>query len=294
MPISIIIPAHNEEAVIERCLGALVRGAEPGELDVIVVCNGCTDRTAELARAFGNPARVIETEVGSKTHALNLGDQAARGFPRLYVDADVQMSCESVRRIADVMEHGSWLAAAPRPTTEFANETSWGVRAYYRFWMALPYVQEGLVAAGIYALSKSGRERFGEFPDIINDDLFVRLHFQRSERIEVRGAVSTVSAPVRFWDLVRIKTRGRLGAYQLWQRFPELSWREATGKQYGRALVMVMRHPELWPSAVPYLLVNLISIWRAARQFRKMDNYKWERDNSSRTSDTCRRAAAGG
>ena len=50
--ISVIIPAHNEESVIARCLEAFVTGAEPGELEAIVVANGCSDATAEIALAM--------------------------------------------------------------------------------------------------------------------------------------------------------------------------------------------------------------------------------------------------
>jgi cellulose synthase/poly-beta-1,6-N-acetylglucosamine synthase-like glycosyltransferase len=81
--ISIIVPAHDEETLIGAGLEALTRGAEPGELEVIVVCNGCRDATADVARRVGEPVRVIETPVASKIHALNLGDQAASGYPRL-------------------------------------------------------------------------------------------------------------------------------------------------------------------------------------------------------------------
>ena len=46
---SVVIPAHNERRVIGRCLRALREGAAPGELDVIVVANACTDDTAAIA-----------------------------------------------------------------------------------------------------------------------------------------------------------------------------------------------------------------------------------------------------
>nr|BFE85750.1 hypothetical protein GCM10020093_083510 [Planobispora longispora] len=52
---SVVIPAHNEEGVLRRCLDGLLAGTEPGELDVVVVANACTDRTADVAapRACG-------------------------------------------------------------------------------------------------------------------------------------------------------------------------------------------------------------------------------------------------
>ncbi len=56
---TVIVPAHNEARVIGRLLGPLVSGARPGELDVIVVANGCTDDTAQVAAACGPMVRVI-------------------------------------------------------------------------------------------------------------------------------------------------------------------------------------------------------------------------------------------
>ena len=72
-PVSIVIPAYNEEKVIGRCLRSLLAGAEPDELEVVVAVNGTTDRTAEIARSFGPMVRVVETKTASKIAALNLG-----------------------------------------------------------------------------------------------------------------------------------------------------------------------------------------------------------------------------
>ena len=69
----VIIPAHNEEAVIGRCLGTLLAAAPPGALEVIVVANGCSDRTAATAAAFGPPdVRVVELGQASEHAAIHL------------------------------------------------------------------------------------------------------------------------------------------------------------------------------------------------------------------------------
>ncbi|HZZ43826.1 MAG TPA: glycosyltransferase [Tepidisphaeraceae bacterium] len=286
---SVIIPAHNESNVITRGLRALTDGANPGDLEIIVVANGCQDDTAEKVRAFGHPdVRVIETNIGSKTNALNLGDQAATGFPRLYLDADVVLSLDSAREISRVLAQGDVLAAAPAVETIYPSGTTWAVRAYYAFWMALPYIQEGMMAAGIYAVSRNGRARFDRFPDVIADDGYFRLLFPPAERVEVRTARSVVSAPAKLWDLVLIKTRSRLGFYQLRMRFPELFSQEAQTKEYGKALMAVLRRPRLWLCAAPYLWVNIVSRYRARRQALTLTGYIWERDNSSRIENDCK------
>jgi hypothetical protein len=148
--------------------------------------------------------------------------------------------------------------------------------------MALPFVRDGMMAAGVYAVSEAGRARFGRFPDIIADDGFCRLQFTPEERIEVADAVSHVSAPSRFSDLVKIRTRSRLGVHQLQARYPELFAAERRAKRYGHTIGHVLRRPELYVPAVPFVAVSVISRLRAARQKRAGGNYVWERDNSSR------------
>ncbi len=60
---SIIIPAHDESATIDACLTSLLDDPHCDDLDVLVVCNGCTDDTADRARAHGAPVRVLETGI---------------------------------------------------------------------------------------------------------------------------------------------------------------------------------------------------------------------------------------
>lgn len=268
--------------MITRCLENLLAGSKPGEVEVIVVCNGCRDRTAELARQFGGQVQVIETDTPSKTNALNLGDRAAEAFPRIYVDADVVMSLESARLLVAAIETKSALSVAPSVETVFPPGTSPWVKAYYRLWMALPYIQEGMMAAGVYAVGEEGRRRFGEFPDIISDDGYFRLQFRAGERVEVPAALSRVTAPGNLGDLIRIKTRSRLGVLQIRERFPELFSAEQATKQYGKALLHVLARPSLYLGVLPYIYVNVVALRRSRKQAATLERYVWERDNSSR------------
>ncbi len=88
---SIVVAAHNESSVIRRLLSQLVGPALKDELDIVVVANGCTDDTAEVARSFGPPVQVLSLATASKREALAAGNRAATAFPRVYVDADVEL-----------------------------------------------------------------------------------------------------------------------------------------------------------------------------------------------------------
>jgi glycosyltransferase involved in cell wall biosynthesis len=281
--ISVVIAAHNEEAVLARCLETLLQSARTGELEIAVVCNGCTDNTAEVARRFGDDVRVVETPRASKTGALNLGDAAVSAFPRFYVDADVTLPLASVRRIAARLDAGDALAAAPVMSLDLRG-SSVAVRAYYRIWTRLPYVREGMIGVGVYALSDQGRRRFGEFPDVIADDGYVRILFDTTERVRVDDAPVRVYAPAGVSDLVRIKTRSRLGRYELARRFPDLVARERATKSYGNAMRGVAVRPWLWPAAAVYAAVVFRTRRRAQAQLGA-ETYVWERDRSSRRAD---------
>lgn len=281
--ISIIIPAHNEEAVISRVLAALLDGDAPGELEVIVACNGCTDRTAEAARRFGPPVRVIEIPAASKVAALNAGDAVAAGFPRFYVDADVELPLDSVRRMAAALDRGPALAAWPEPRTELLG-ASWPVRAFYAVWLALPYNRAGgRVGAGVYALSREGRARFARFPDVINDDGFVRFRFAPHERMTVPGAWSQVQAPRTLAALVRVKTRVRVGQFQLRQRYPDAPASEP--KSVSALFRAFARRPWLWPCVPVYAAVTLYVRRQARRRLARAELGGWGRDGSTREAD---------
>jgi hypothetical protein len=216
---SIVIPAHNEERVIGRLLDALTAAGPPadgpGALDVVVVCNGCTDATARAAARPG--VTVVEIPVPSKHAALRAGDRHARGFPRVYVDADVEIDASGIRLLAEaVAPAGGVLAAAPARRLPTAG-CAWRVRAYYRVWQLLPAVREGLFGRGVIALSEGGHARIADLPPLMADDLAVSLAFAPHERAVVPGAVATVHPPRTWADLIRRRVRATTSTHQLEQ-----------------------------------------------------------------------------
>jgi len=195
------------------------------------------------------------------------------------MDADIELSRDAISLMSSRMIETGALAAAPAMEMRF-SDTSWPVRAYYRVWQELPYVKEGMIGVGIYALSEEGRRRFHEFPSIIADDGYVRGLFKPHERIRVEECRSIVTAPGTLRGLIKIKTRSRLGRYELTEEFPELSENEP--KDYAGALSGLVRRPALWPALVVYVGVNLIARLRATRMHRRRAHDVWERDDTSR------------
>jgi glycosyltransferase involved in cell wall biosynthesis len=279
--ISIIIPAHNEAKVIGETLKELLVGAVQGEIEVIVVCNGCSDNTAEIVSSFGESFKCIETSVASKSNALNLGDAVAIGFPRFYLDADVVLSYGAVLKVAQVLRSGQFLAASPKMKMDFRH-APWTVRSYYQVWQQMPYVQEGMIGTGVFALSEKGRAQFITFPQIIADDGYIRSLFTTNERTVVDSCYSMVRSPTNLKGLLKIKTRSRVGGYELRKKFPELLQNE--DKEYGTAFIRLIRRVDLWPMIPLYLYVNLYGRLRAKRYIYRNGFAGWERDDSSRSN----------
>ncbi|GAA2826057.1 glycosyltransferase [Leucobacter komagatae] len=95
--VSVVIPIHNEARIIERCLDALVSQTAPAD-EIIVVDNGCSDGSAEIARRFPGVRVVTEPRRGV-TFARTTGFDAARSDVIARIDADTVVPPDWVARI---------------------------------------------------------------------------------------------------------------------------------------------------------------------------------------------------
>ncbi|MBC8341067.1 MAG: glycosyltransferase family 2 protein [Proteobacteria bacterium] len=276
---SIIIPAHNEANVIRRCLDAMTQGAEPGELEILVVCNGCTDNTAEVARSYAPLVTVLESEIPSKNAALNLGHVQATSYPRFYVDADIVMPLESIRRTASVLTGGKIHGAAPQIRVDLEGR-GWPIRAYYNVWLRTPYVEKGMLGSGVYAISEEGGSRFTTFPEIIADDGFARLLFEPEERLTVEDAWFLMTPPETLRSLIHINVRRRVGRFEMAELHPETTKGEA--KHQRGALYRLFANPTLWPGLAVYLYAKVACMAIYFVRERQGRHKEWNRDDTSR------------
>ncbi|MBB5872079.1 glycosyltransferase involved in cell wall biosynthesis [Allocatelliglobosispora scoriae] len=265
---SVVIPAHNEAAVIDRCLRRL-----PGDAEVIVIPNGCTDNTAEIARGHVG-VNVIELAQPGKSGALRAGDAVAKSFPRIYLDADIELSPGAIDALVAAIEAGA-LAAVPRRELVLRGRP-WTVRAYYAIHGRLPAVRDGLYGRGAIVLAEAARARFDEFPEAIADDLFLDSVVSQDERVAVADAVASVEAPAKLNDLVRRLIRVRAGNSAL--RGAATGVRQSDRWSWLRDVVA--QRPWLLPAGVWYAGVTLYAAWQAGRK----SEIAWGRDDSRSVS----------
>ena len=276
---TVIVPAHNESAVIADCLDSIVH--QEGVDHVIVACNGCTDNTVDIVREQFPEVHCLDIRRPSKVNALNEAEAKAKElgmvFPVFYIDADTALSQNAVSHITKTLETSPVLLAAPTPIID-TSTSSWLVKQYYKIWTNLPYVKEGVIATCSYILTEEGRKRFDKFVDVISDDGYVRCHFSNNEISNIPGAQIHIHAPKDIYSLIKIKTRARLGNVQLVET-NQCPVTEA--KRYNSVMIEKLLSKDFVPACI-YILIALIMRVRASFQFRKISQYQWEKDLSSR------------
>ncbi len=246
--ISVIIPANNEAAYIGPCLDALLAQSTDREVEIIVAANACADETVALSRAYVDRARargwymqVLDLPQGGKPNALNRGDDAASGDMRVYLDADVVMEPDLLAQLAEALDRPGPVYASGRLLV--APARSWVTRAYARIWTRVPFMTDCVPGAGLFAVNRKGRARWGEFPQIISDDTFVRLNFTPAERIGVEAGY--LWPMVEGFDaLVRVRRRQDIGVSEVAELYPDLMGNEDKPKfGLARALNLALCDP---------------------------------------------------
>lgn len=126
--ISFIVPAYNEEALLGRTL-ASIHAAARGvgvEYELIVVNDGSTDRTPEIA--VGHGAKVVSVRLRHIAAVRNVGARHAVGARLMFCDADTVLSSEALRGALLAFERGAVGGAAriwfEDPVPAFARVTS--------------------------------------------------------------------------------------------------------------------------------------------------------------------------
>lgn len=273
---AVVVPAHNEESVLGELLDALTAG--PPGLEVVVVANGCTDSTADVARAVPG-VRVLETPVPSKMRALALGDRHVATFPRFYVDGDVVISAEDLRDLARALDEPGVHAVGPRRRLDMAG-ANWLVRAYYSVWTRLPGVTSELYGRGVIGVDEAGHRRLSDWRDTMADDLVAAMSFTPDELRVVDSAEVRIRPPLRYRDLLRRRARAMTGNRRLALDHSAPPLRGAGGGLL--TLVSLVRsEPRLLPAVAVFLgtaaVARLRARWAVAR-----GSTVWLRDESSR------------
>lgn len=247
---------------------------------MIVVANGCVDDTEAVVGRFPW-CRLVSIDVASKPAALNAGDAAAKAAARVYLDADVSISDTTLRALIEAIGTAEPIVASP-PVRIDQRAATVPARAYQRVWSLTDYRMLDHTGSGVYAVSASGRARFERFPDIVSDDLWVRLLFDADQRRVTEGPPFTIHAPRTLRAQLKRLSRTMAGEMQVARLYPQLQPSGSLRRSRGRLLGRVARRPALWPAFLVYAGTYAAARWRARMKLERGRMHVWERDLTTR------------
>ncbi len=274
-PFSVIIPVFNEANVLRRTVPTLLQELHPEAL-LIYVCNGCTDGSAEIIRSIaGNQARVLEIDKPGKPNAIRLGEEFANTvFPRFFVDADVTMAGRAFPVLVQELSKPGVEMISPRCKLD-TDGCSYAAKSIATVWHRLPYMQQTGVRV-VIGVTRQGRSRWAELPDVIADDSFMASQIPYDRRRVITSVLATERVPRTYWSFIGVRARWLMGDWQL-----KKMGLTPNHPSQRAALQHMLFTPQTFLPAAIYLshrlLASVLAKWRTMT-----GQTHWFRDQSSR------------
>lgn len=243
--VSVVIPAYNEEKLISAAIASVFRsnsplvgegrvktdganvehrtsnsdhrtGSEAVGVEVVVVDNASTDRTAEIARRAG--ARVVNESKRQISRARNTGARAAQGQYLIFLDADSEMHPDHLQRVVDLL-NGECRSHSPKGDRDqddrrcgervpqspvigggalISMEAAWDYRAVVGLWNLISRLCR-LAAGSFLFCTRESFERVGGFDELLyaSEELAFSKALKRLGREQGKRFVILSDLPVK-------------------------------------------------------------------------------------------------
>jgi len=230
-PITVIVAAFNEEKVIAKTLGSLLTTDYEGEVEVLVIDDGSTDRTAleiEAVAAQDKRVRLLRQPNRGKARALQRGLATMRSGIAVFLDADTHCQRDTLRRLVEpfadegiggVSGHakvGNLRTFIARcQALEYTCGFNLDRRAYTR-WNCMTVVPGAISAIRKSAIDDAGGLSLETLAE--DTDLTLMLHKRSQRMVYVPEAIAWTEAPETVATLARQRFRWAYGTLQcLWK-----------------------------------------------------------------------------
>ena len=159
-PVTVIVPAYNEaDCIADTVNSLLTQSLTPQE--IIVVDDGSTDNTAEIALSLGVTVIAPPENTGSKAGAQNHALQQIKTQYTLAIDADTTLKNDALEKLFSAMADPEVVAACGFVIPRHVN-TMWERGRYVEYLMAFTfykeiqeYYQKPLISSGCFSLFRT-------------------------------------------------------------------------------------------------------------------------------------------
>jgi cellulose synthase/poly-beta-1,6-N-acetylglucosamine synthase-like glycosyltransferase len=272
LPVTVLIPAYNEEVVIVTTIERILASDYPG-LEILVIDDGSRDRTPEVLKArFGTDPRVtiITEQNAGKARALNTGLARATGEIIVALDADTLFSRDTISRLARWF--GDAKIGAVAGNAKVGNRINMITR-----WQALEYIvaqnleRRALAALGtltvvpgaVGAWRRSVLLQLGGFPaETLAEDQDLTIAVQRAGYTVLfdSTAIARTEAPATVRGLARQRFRWAYGTLQCLWKYRDMTFNPRYGALGMIALPQVWLFQIVLSAVAP--LVDLSFLWQ--------------------------------
>lgn len=164
---SVVIPAHNEEKYIGKCIKSVIEAAgrvSPEEVQIIVSANRCTDKTISIAESMG--AQVCINDEKCISSVRNAGVNAAKGRIVVTIDADSVMSADSLEEISEMLYSGKYIGGGTRAKFERMSLGIFMSAAYVALNLAPAMAKsKAFLSGGMFWFYKADFDAIGGFDE---------------------------------------------------------------------------------------------------------------------------------
>jgi len=236
--VSVIVPAYNEEVVISKSIKSLIEQSY-SNLEIIVVDDGSTDRTSEVAKYYekhpkNKTVKVFRKENGGKANAINFGIKHSTGELIMVVDADSKLDKNAVALMQQHFANENIAAVAGSVYVSNQNNMLTKLQAL-EYIEGLNMVRNGqallklvnIIPGPIGMFRKKALYEVGLYDDdTYAEDCDVTLKLiTKGYKVDFESdAVAYTEAPEHLLDLIKQRYRWTRGILQAIKKHKRLLW----------------------------------------------------------------------
>ena len=177
---SIVIPAHNEEKYIGKCIESILKASKPfeNEVEIIVVLNRCTDKTEEIAKSYN--CIVLKNNDKNLSKIRNAAVEIARGEIIVTIDADTLMNDHVLSKAEEHLSSGKYIGGG---VTGKFERMSLGIFVSALLLIGPLFFKYGAISVGIFWCYKKDFQSINGF----NEEMLMAEDADFAKRLKEWG-----------------------------------------------------------------------------------------------------------